>query len=893
MRKKCNIDSVNSGGSFHLGGHRGKILHEGRHQHMVFKYVLESNQRDEKHHRAIEQFKDEHLHDGDMCHSTIYGIYNPMQEIGHSLNKRKRWLLVDEVCKAIDELQNDPEAPVRLTCIEREVDPLLKGDMCRYSKRILSSDCTGYHDSKMKQSSVYPTNHTYARFTALRNTEKLKRGAGVDHGKLNKKQRQKIARRSLHFRNGRSEQRRVHLNVDKLNHKQVESLNFDLVEPESEPEIRYEVTHPMPVCPHRFLRTDHEARMLQKYGPLMKTTQLHKQAKLIDDCDLEQRIIQDVEEDFYNAALQYSLEDDAQNSSRTSSVSLLDAVIHKKPKVKRKRRKCGKKDDDELKPKRIIYEEPNIKLLDNNDDDMFLHATGSDISEWSEIPDPKTVHLEIKEGNLRSLKTYHGEAFVEGKSNPKVCSLLMGGNVHMTWKESDETDWEMVKDEDVVTIVAIRITGSLGHDEMERVFDVIERQKDSMKSMNQVVHAIRQASSSSYQGGRKVKRASSGLLGKIFNPCKQVQILSHSEAQRIAVVEHYAKLENNIFKQAYQCESFIDLASLLWHLPSEHHQQLMDNITATRVSSDPSWNRCPNPKCQRYARVLDTERPSVLNIECECGLKWCFYCKERIHWPASCRHNKYYIDHLKRLGLYNKTGYHQDTVVNVSVKRCPKCQYPIQKNGGCPHMICSMCQVSFCWLCSKRFNNHPIRCTTVSPEVIELLVFPFGGLHGKWLELAVQHRTSKEYLGLIKSTARIAKMQKSLDVEKLTCMFSRDNSVIKLKNRKIAKSRNVLSCRELVDSLLKSVAFIQEIQHCLEFSCVMAGIVSNRAITIRLKKSIEQMTSTLQHIHEILGNVDQSNFEAISDRLPFLLSSTIKQLEKLQRIATCVNDGPY
>ena len=36
-------------------------------------------------------------------------------------------------------------------------------------------------------------------------------------------------------------------------------------------------------------------------------------------------------------------------------------------------------------------------------------------------------------------------------------------------------------------------------------------------------------------------------------------------------------------------------------------------------------------------------------------------------------------------------------------KRCPACQAPIQKNGGCNHMSCP-CGHEFCWLCMGEYR---------------------------------------------------------------------------------------------------------------------------------------------------------------------------------------------
>jgi ariadne-1 len=44
----------------------------------------------------------------------------------------------------------------------------------------------------------------------------------------------------------------------------------------------------------------------------------------------------------------------------------------------------------------------------------------------------------------------------------------------------------------------------------------------------------------------------------------------------------------------------------------------------------------------------------------------------------------------------------------ANTKRCPKCRSPIEKNGGCMHMTCSLasCAYEFCWLCRGPWSEH-------------------------------------------------------------------------------------------------------------------------------------------------------------------------------------------
>ena len=40
-----------------------------------------------------------------------------------------------------------------------------------------------------------------------------------------------------------------------------------------------------------------------------------------------------------------------------------------------------------------------------------------------------------------------------------------------------------------------------------------------------------------------------------------------------------------------------------------------------------------------------------------------------------------------------------ENYVKKECKSCPNCKANIQKIEGCNHMICTKCQVDFCWLC--------------------------------------------------------------------------------------------------------------------------------------------------------------------------------------------------
>ncbi|RAL47316.1 hypothetical protein DM860_013281 [Cuscuta australis] len=98
---------------------------------------------------------------------------------------------------------------------------------------------------------------------------------------------------------------------------------------------------------------------------------------------------------------------------------------------------------------------------------------------------------------------------------------------------------------------------------------------------------------------------------------------------------------------------------------------------------------CPSiPHCGN-AIYVDTNE--CCDVECECGLQFCFSCSSETHSPCSCL----------MWELWMKKCSDDSETVNykaVYTKDCPKCKKPVEKNEGCNLVRC-MCGQPFCWLC--------------------------------------------------------------------------------------------------------------------------------------------------------------------------------------------------
>ncbi|KAK8949030.1 putative E3 ubiquitin-protein ligase ARI2 [Platanthera zijinensis] len=98
---------------------------------------------------------------------------------------------------------------------------------------------------------------------------------------------------------------------------------------------------------------------------------------------------------------------------------------------------------------------------------------------------------------------------------------------------------------------------------------------------------------------------------------------------------------------------------------------------------------CPSvPHCGNAIRVVGD---IYCEVECTCGMQFCFSCLSEAHSPCSCIMWEY----------WRKKCHDESETVNwitVNTKPCPKCHKPVEKNGGC-NLVACICGQAFCWLC--------------------------------------------------------------------------------------------------------------------------------------------------------------------------------------------------
>ncbi|XP_068320194.1 probable E3 ubiquitin-protein ligase ARI1 isoform X1 [Pyrus communis] len=143
---------------------------------------------------------------------------------------------------------------------------------------------------------------------------------------------------------------------------------------------------------------------------------------------------------------------------------------------------------------------------------------------------------------------------------------------------------------------------------------------------------------------------------------------------------------------AHKCNAICDEA-VVRNLVSKRHPQLAEKFDRFLLESYIEDNKrvkwCPStPHCGNAIRVEDDQ---FCEIECSCGLQFCFSCLLKAHSPCSCL----------MWELWAKKCRDESETVNwitVHTKPCPKCHKPVEKNGGC-NLVSCICGQAFCWLC--------------------------------------------------------------------------------------------------------------------------------------------------------------------------------------------------
>eukprot|EP00118_Oscarella_pearsei_P018427 m.188772 g.188772 ORF g.188772 m.188772 type:complete len:449 (+) comp39394_c0_seq7:67-1413(+) len=101
----------------------------------------------------------------------------------------------------------------------------------------------------------------------------------------------------------------------------------------------------------------------------------------------------------------------------------------------------------------------------------------------------------------------------------------------------------------------------------------------------------------------------------------------------------------------------------------------------------------------------------------QCSFLFCRRCNEAYHTGSCQQQNEVVNPEVERASQYtvdparaerSRWDRESKEVISQTTKPCPKCNVPIEKNGGCMHMSCirANCHFEWCWLCEKAWSRN-------------------------------------------------------------------------------------------------------------------------------------------------------------------------------------------
>ena len=326
---------------------------------------------------------------------------------------------------------------------------------------------------------------------------------------------------------------------------------------------------------------------------------------------------------------------------------------------------------------------------------------------------------------------------------------------------------------------------------------------------------------------------------------------------------------------SFECREVVDFGTLISLVGHKYYNKHWYHLQHSKIEQRAEWQWCPQTSCGGVVRgsfKAADESLSRACVQCTCGYVWCFDCQGEPHWPVSCEISQKYVKLVKQ--KEEDTG----KIFFVDVKKCPKCKHPIEKNGGCQHMICR-CGFSFCWECLAPWSDHrpTLTCpkqrtkvTTVKLDDVSNLTLKEG-----YFKKALQFRKSRKKLNhcSAKVKGRIVHVLMRLS-----------------RKEKRSKHSQTVTNQPLffqsLDFLMKKAGFLLEVYHILEFSCAWISQATRKSLC-NIMSQVELLALCVEQFSKSLF-VDQpsSNEEWMmtlndgEEKLKPLMRSVIRHLNR-------------
>jgi hypothetical protein len=144
-----------------------------------------------------------------------------------------------------------------------------------------------------------------------------------------------------------------------------------------------------------------------------------------------------------------------------------------------------------------------------------------------------------------------------------------------------------------------------------------------------------------------------------------------------------------------ECNHVFGIRELIRLLPyARFEKALQDVFEAYLHTHTQEFCHCPTPDCPSIYRPSDDG--TILTC-LKCLNRTCTSCHVHEHTGITCANWQHFHADGGLLAL-------QQYCLDNDVRNCPKCLVPIEKNGGCMHLMCENCRAHICWICMSFFD---------------------------------------------------------------------------------------------------------------------------------------------------------------------------------------------
>lgn len=125
---------------------------------------------------------------------------------------------------------------------------------------------------------------------------------------------------------------------------------------------------------------------------------------------------------------------------------------------------------------------------------------------------------------------------------------------------------------------------------------------------------------------------------------------------------------------------------------AESKEGLKLMIKRINQSRQPSFVACPRENC--FDGNIKSSADTEGYLTCQCGERYCSECTVTLSLHQGRRCNE-----LTQNCMDEETK----ITLQTNTKPCPSCNTHIERSEGCPHMLCTRCDYTFCYLCGGSY----------------------------------------------------------------------------------------------------------------------------------------------------------------------------------------------